>query len=85
MSEKVEMRAAYEWTCPNCGRDNFERAVVAEFSQEERAEMVADHGIEEFDTGDFVSRPDEVTCQHCDSEFETEDFNGPSWGPDKRP
>lgn len=77
MSEKVEMRCAYEWTCPDCGRDNFERAMVMELSEEDRVEMEEEHGIEPGATGDWVSRPDEVTCPHCGGEFETEDFGGP--------
>lgn len=78
MDEKVEMRLAYEWTCPSCGRDNFERALVAELSTEDKAEMLEDLGYEP-EPGEFMTRPDDVTCPHCGAEFETEEFNGPVW------
>lgn len=79
MVNKVEMRPAYEWTCEECGRNSFESAMVAEWSPEERVEQARHMGlIGEFDTvipeeltGDFVTHPDEVTCQHCGATFET--------------
>lgn len=40
--ERVEMRPAYNWTCPECGRDNFQRSILAEASEEELRE----HGVE---------------------------------------
>jgi hypothetical protein len=30
MSDSVELRPAFEWTCEACGRDNFARAVTYE-------------------------------------------------------
>lgn len=83
MSEKVEMRCAYEWTCPECGTDNFERAIVAELSEEDRSELLDEAGIDDIATGDFVTRPDEVTCRRCRQEFEAEDFPGPTWSNDE--
>lgn len=82
MSEKVEMRCAYEWTCPECGTDNFERAIVAELSVEDRAELLEDLGYE-ICTGDFVTRPDAVTCPVCGITFETTEYEGPTWSNDE--
>lgn len=28
MREEAELHPAYQWDCPNCGRENFERVVV---------------------------------------------------------
>ena len=76
---KAEMRPAYEWTCEECGRNQFESAIVAEFSDEDRLETAREAGlIDEFATeipedltGEFMSYPDEVTCSHCGTIFET--------------
>lgn len=73
MAEKVEMRCAYEWTCPECGRDNFERAVMVEMSDEDNAYMKEEYGVEPEATGAWLTRPDEVECKYCGMEFETED------------
>lgn len=76
---KVEMRPAYQWTCDNCGRDQFESAMVAEFSEEDRLETAKQIGlVDEFCTeipedmtGDFVTHPEHVKCNVCGHEFET--------------
>lgn len=83
MSKKVEMRPAYQWTCDSCGRDQFESAIVADFSEEDRLETAKSLGlVEEYATeipedltGDFMTYPDSVKCNHCDSEFETIDMH----------
>ncbi len=72
--QKVELHTAYVWDCEACGRENFCRSVVVEFSEEDRLEMAKEHGVE-FETGEWVQRPDEVICQHCGAEFETEDIH----------
>jgi len=28
MSESVELHPAYQWDCPSCGRENFERIAI---------------------------------------------------------
>ena len=79
MVNKVEMRPAYEWTCDECGADQFESAMVAGFSEEDRLETAKQLGIvDEFCTeipedmtGDFVTHPEQVTCKECGSCFET--------------
>ena len=76
----VELRPAYEWTCDNCGRNNFVSAIVADFDEADRLQVAIDLGlldpleteIPEDLTGDFVTYPLEVTCQHCGSEYEVD-------------
>ena len=76
---KVEMRPAFEWTCDDCGRDNFERAMSIVATEEEIKEQ---SGVEEWDEvpdgygGNWLLCPDDVTCSHCKATFETEDSDG---------
>lgn len=69
--EPVELRPAYAWTCNECGRDNFCNGIIAEFSPEDLEELRQEHGIESHETGDWMSMPETVTCQHCQAEFES--------------
>lgn len=79
---KTEMRPAYEWTCDECGRNNFESCIVAEFSDEDRLEQAKAMGlIDEYQSeipddlvGDFVTYPDGVTCPSCGAEYATQDM-----------
>ncbi len=71
--EKVELHQAWSWDCPECGRENFERAVTCELSDEDKQHMKEDHGIPDPMTGDWVSAPLDVTCKHCGKDFETEE------------
>ena len=67
----VELRTAYAFDCEECGRENFVRAVVHEFSVEERTEMMEMFGEDQVD-GEFVSVPETVQCSFCGCEFEPE-------------
>lgn len=60
----VEIHQAFLWTCDDCGRDNFERAITV--SPETIEEWV--EGIGE---GAWLRAPDRVTCSHCGTNFET--------------
>lgn len=81
MTRKVEMLAAYEWTCDGCGRNSFESAIVAEMSPEDRVAQARQMGLmREFDAeipeellGEYVTYPENVTCRHCGATFETID------------
>jgi hypothetical protein len=82
---QVELVQAFLWTCEDCGRDNFERAIrvepeslegqeVAEFAKsaaEEANESAQALGIEI--GGDFLMAPTSVKCQHCGAEFSTDE------------
>lgn len=74
MTKKVVLRPAFEWTCPECGRDKFERGIVAEMSQEELQEMREDFGVETV-PGDFMAMPEWVSCEYCQMNFDTLHFS----------
>lgn len=70
---KVELRPAYEWTCDECGRDNFVGGVIVEIDEHMQTELLA-MGLDEpmCETGQWQTQPEEVTCDHCGAEFEVE-------------
>lgn len=69
---KVEIWTAYQWTCDECGQDNFERAVMCELTPFDREMMAEENDLEPEDfEGEMVSYPNHVTCQHCKAEFDT--------------
>ena len=70
----IELVPAFVWTCDNCGRDNFERAIVCELSPEERQEINEANGIEDGEMGDWMLAPEEVKCPHCDAGYTTRHF-----------
>jgi hypothetical protein len=74
MEKKVELRPAYVFDCDECGRENFVRGIVPEFSEEELAEIRLEQGIEPWEMGDFVTMPEVVKCQHCNAVFESAHF-----------
>lgn len=72
---KVELWPAHGWTCDECGRDNFCRGIRLDESNPHYEELMAD--IEEVfgpgESGEWTTRPDSVTCQHCATTFDVED------------
>lgn len=68
--EQVELRHAFEWTCPECGRDSVVRGVVPEMTDEDRQQLRHDMGVEDIE-GTFMMQPDTVTCHHCGETFRT--------------
>ena len=70
MSERVELRPAWAWTCHECGKDNFCRAIVP-CSLEGLLPDGLD--VEEFEGGEWVTKPNSVECEHCGVEFGVED------------
>jgi hypothetical protein len=71
----VEMLPAFCWTCERCGLENFVRAVTADFSPEELNELRQEHGVNPWEAGEFVQKPNTVTCKGCSSKFPTIDYN----------
>jgi rubredoxin len=71
MNDKVRLRPAYAWTCPECGCDHFERGIVPEMSEEDLQHLREEHGIEPEEDGVFVMMPDSVFCLDCKRDFET--------------
>lgn len=73
------MRPAYEWTCEECGRDQFVKCEVADIHPDDAEQFAADNDLdidpdELREEGMFVTYPDEVTCQFCGETFDTEHF-----------
>jgi hypothetical protein len=66
---EVEIHPAHVWTCEDCGRDNFCRGAVLEFSPEDHKEFEA-NGLPH-ETGEWITAPEDVTCDFCGSEFKT--------------
>lgn len=76
----VELVQAFLWTCDECGRDNFERAITIEpesidkdelpfltnTTQEEVADWISGGG-----DCDFLMAPQFVKCRYCDEVFDT--------------
>lgn len=71
MSELVELHPAFIWDCPECGREQFERGIVAEFSEEDRDAMMEEQGLNPGLDGDWMLAPDQVTCNACGAVFKT--------------
>ena len=76
----VEIRQAWEWTCDDCGRDSYERAVLVDPSAidpddlPDAANLDAEKvraWIDEGGSGQFVVAPERVTCPHCGASFDT--------------
>lgn len=45
-NQKVRIWTAYQWTCDDCGRDNFERAITCELTPDERKDLAEEHGLD---------------------------------------
>ena len=71
MMDKVELHPAYQWDCPECGKENFARGVVPEMSEDDLAEMRDDFGVQPWELGQFMLMPEVVQCKHCEFGFET--------------
>lgn len=78
----VELSPAYVWDCERCGRENFQRCVSVRLDPEDDADadvIRAHHGLDPHDPipdglmGAFQTRPDRVTCRHCNTEFKAAD------------
>ena len=74
MHEPVELRPAFAWDCPECGREQFARTIVAELSSEEIVQLKEQFGADPWESGYFLTRPNTVTCADCGHVFTTCDF-----------
>jgi transcription elongation factor Elf1 len=77
--EIVELRPAVEWTCPECGRDQFERSYTPELEPgdivdvpDEVRDFSIDDDCAELTGGVFVFVPGIVQCDFCGEEYEAE-------------
>jgi len=69
LNEQIELRPAFTWDCPECGREHFVRVRIPEFTQHEIAELREEHGVNEWEAGNFIAAPSSVTCKYCKFEF----------------
>ncbi len=76
----TETRAAFVWTCDECGRDHFGRMIKPDISADEVGEAVRHTlGLEPYeslpdgaeDMDGWVMIPDAVTCPDCDVSYKT--------------
>jgi len=67
----IELHPAYLFDCTECGRETFLRAVVADLDEQDRLALVVRYGMPEHEAaaGGWMTRPDEVTCKHCGSQY----------------
>lgn len=65
----ARLRTRLVWRCPECGKVNICKAVVAELSEEDKIEL-QEAGILEPATGMFSRVPDDVTCRRCQTCFD---------------
>lgn len=76
----IDLSCAWEFTCPDCGTNHFVRAAVVDVPDEDLREIAFREGLLETwqdDAplppeleGEWVSKPDYVTCPDCSREFE---------------
>lgn len=74
----VELVQAFVWTCDDCGRDNFERAVTVapeSISADDLPDGIDPEMMREWaesgGEGAFAMAPDRVLCRHCTASFGT--------------
>lgn len=68
----VILEPAFTWCCPKCHGINFELPIVAELTEEQRAEIQEEYG--ENPIGKWTVAPDTVECKHCKCDFDAIDF-----------
>lgn len=69
----VILNIAFEWTCPECNREQFAKAIRSFFaSDEEERETKIALGIDPDDVeGAVVCAPVYVRCEVCKEEFKS--------------
>lgn len=91
MTERVPMRPAYEWTCPDCGTDHFVSCMVADIPETEHLEFAKQNGLVDEWVSElpeelkgmkqaFVTYPDAVRCPDCNQLFPTQHYSDPLEG-----
>jgi transcription elongation factor Elf1 len=65
----ARLKLAFTFDCPNCGKRNTASSVIHEFTAEEAEKYSERMGFLPH-VGDVVGRPDEVTCEHCQTTFQ---------------
>jgi hypothetical protein len=70
----IELRPAHSWDCDHCGKENFQRAVVASVDEID----VEEYHIDE--EGFWLTLPTKVKCSSCGTEFLVRDYSDPDPG-----
>ncbi len=74
----TELVQAFLWTCDDCGRDNFERAITIAPESINQGDLPS--GLDADDLREWAQQggngllamaPDRVRCGHCRAEFAT--------------
>jgi len=77
--DKVRLKRAWSWWCPECGEKNFVDPVPVELTQEEQKEVNAQAGIlpwqSEWMGAEMIAIPERVQCEKCRRIFKAEDPN----------
>ena len=74
---KVELHQAFMYDCPECGRENFVRAINMEIPPEDQEDLLRELTGNEWDDmpegmhGIFLMAPVEVECAFCGEVLET--------------
>jgi hypothetical protein len=78
LPESVELSPAYVWDCPECGRENLQRAISFFPTEDQKANdpdfaKAAESGFD----GYYTTRPESVVCRHpdCGKRFKAIDVN----------
>lgn len=81
--QKVLLQSAYVWHCPDCGQENFTRAVSLDLTDDEKRETIAQAegvDVDEVEIENEILRnlqlmasPEEVQCLNCSEVFMSED------------
>lgn len=67
LARSVDLHQAFLWTCDDCGRDNFERAITVDPESIHPDDLA--EAREAFGDGIFLKAPTRVTCEHCGARF----------------
>lgn len=70
--ETVVLRQVWKWQCFACGCVNIVDPPPTEFTDEERAEMLEENGLNDADTGEFVMMPEKVVCFACNKSYDVD-------------
>jgi hypothetical protein len=67
MEKSVDLRAAFAWTCDNCGKDNYCEGIIPDV-KEVMPEMPEEMNTQEI-KGAWVMIPSKVKCNNCKAIF----------------
>jgi rubredoxin len=79
--DAVELHQAFLWTCEECGRDNFERAITIAPESIDPDDLPSVLGLEPEEVkewmesgggGSWTTAPTHVCCPHCEARFRAE-------------